>query len=55
MHYIVVNIGCLECGVSTQVLGPYTSREEAESVADSQVDWREGGQSHSEVFELTGI
>lgn len=33
-RYVVVNIGCIECGVSSAVVGVYASEAEAERVAD---------------------
>ena len=54
-RYIVVNIGCIECGVSSDIVGVFTNKEKAESVAsacDEKYSWREGGQNAFEVFEL---
>lgn len=54
--FIVVNIGCIECGVSSNVVGVYETREEADRVAeicDSKLSWREGGQNHFDVFDLS--
>ena len=31
MRYLVMHIGCLECGEPTHVMGIYPTREEAES------------------------
>ena len=53
--YAVVNIGCIECGVSTNVVGTYQTNEEADAVAsalDAKLSWREGGQNAFEVFDL---
>ena len=53
--YIVVNIGCIECGVSSKIVGVFTNKQKAESVAsacDDKYSWREGGQNAFEVFEL---
>ena len=47
-QYVVVNIGCLECGVSSNVVGTFPSRAEAEAAAgqlDVALGWREGGQN----------
>jgi hypothetical protein len=54
--YLVFNIGCIECGVSSNVVGLYATQEEADAVAakcDSKLGWREGGQNHFEVFDLS--
>ena len=54
MKYIVVNIGCIECGVSSDIVGVFTSKKKAEEIAEklgSDHDWRGGGQNSYEVFE----
>lgn len=55
MIYIVVNIGCIECDVSTEVIGAFYEKSEADALAAKQLDWREGGQSEAQVFELPEI
>jgi len=53
--YIVVNIGCIECGVSSNIVGMFTDKIKAENVAiecNDKHHWREGGQNSFEVFEL---
>jgi hypothetical protein len=58
MKYIVVNIGCIECGVSTNIVGVFDSKEKAESIVSQcfeKYDWREGGQNGFEVFEMPEI
>jgi hypothetical protein len=53
--YIVVNIGCIECGVSSDVVGIFADKKRANDVAnacDDKYNWREGGQNVFEVFEL---
>lgn len=55
MSYIVVNIGCIECGVSSKVVGVFAKKERADAVAekcDSLHNWRQGGQNNFEVFEI---
>ena len=51
--WIVVNIGCIECGVSSAIVGVFSSedyaRETAGRLNDSH-EWREGGQNFFEVF-----
>ena len=54
-RWLVFNIGCIECGVSSNVVGVYATEKEAEAVADAcwqELDWREGGQNSFEVFDL---
>ena len=51
--FIVVNVGCIECGVSTNIVGIFDREEKAYEVANSLQkthSWREGGQNHFEVF-----
>lgn len=56
-QYLLMNIGCLECGVSSQIVGVYTNKAFAEDLAkklesNRTFSWREGGQNSYEVFEL---
>lgn len=51
--YLVMNIGCIECGVSSQVVGVFETEEQAKEIAkkfDEKYSWREGGQNSFEVF-----
>lgn len=53
--WIVVNIGCIERGVTTNIVGVFTLKEQAEALADllrKTMNWREGGQNDFEVFPL---
>ena len=53
--WIVVNIGCIECGVSSNIVGVFDSQEKAEQVAEKcgeKYNWREGGQNSFDVFPL---
>jgi hypothetical protein len=55
--WLVMNIGCLECGVSSAIVGVFADKEKAEAIADEcdkKYSWREGGQNHFEVFEIPG-
>jgi hypothetical protein len=54
--WIVVNIGCIECGVSSDIVGIYPSETEAKTVANAcqaALSWREGGQNAFDVFDLS--
>jgi hypothetical protein len=56
--YILVNIGCIECGVSSNIVGVFTSKKKAEKLRDkfsNKYAWREGGQNHFSVFEMPKI
>lgn len=53
--YIVMNIGCIECRVSSKVVGVFEDKAKADEVAaacDKTHSWRQGGQNSFEVFEL---
>ena len=56
--WIVFNIGCLECGVTSNIVGVYDDKEIADAVADkcySKYDWREGGQNAFQVFKMPEV
>lgn len=56
--YIVVNIGCIECEVSSNIVGVFDSKEEADKVANDAREAysrREGGQNSFEVFPMPSI
>lgn len=56
--FILVNIGCIECGVSSNIVGVFDDLEKAEKVQDtvgSKYGWREGGQNDFEIFEMPEI
>lgn len=53
--WIVVNIGCIECGVSSNVVGVFSDESRATEIADQfqkKYAWREGGQNSFEVFPM---
>jgi hypothetical protein len=53
--YLVMNIGCIECGVSSQVVGVFEKEDQANEIAkkcEEKFSWREGGQNSFEVFPL---
>lgn len=54
-RFLLMNIGCIECGVSSNVVGVYASKELADKAAElcgEHLHWREGGQNSFEVFDL---
>jgi len=56
--WLVINIGCIECGVSSNVVGLFETEQEAAEIAkklDGKYDWREGGQNSFEVFPLPEV
>jgi hypothetical protein len=57
-HWIVVNIGCIECGVSSNIVGVFSDEAEANAIAERLGDaysWREGGQNSFEVFPMPPV
>ena len=57
MNWIVINIGCIECGVSSDIVGVYSDEGKAQEVAkllnrNGSANWREGGQNNYEAFPL---
>lgn len=53
--WLVFNVGCIECGVSSNVVAVYPTEQEANAVAKKLNEvhsWREGGQNSYKVFEL---
>lgn len=53
--YIVVDIGCIECGVPSKIVGLFADKARADAVAaacEEKYRWREHGQNNYEVFEL---
>ena len=57
-QWVVVNIGCIECGVTSAIVGTYDDKAEADRVAgdlDDKLSWRQGGQNSFEVFALPPI
>jgi hypothetical protein len=54
MLYVAVDIGCIECGEQTTVMGVFETREEAEATVEFFEPWR-GGQHCFEVHEVPAI
>ncbi len=55
-RWLVFNVGCIECGVDSAVVGTYDTEQEAEAIAnicESSLAWRQDGQNSFEVFDLT--
>jgi hypothetical protein len=53
--WIVVNIGCIECGVSSNIVGVFTDEALAQEISQGLEEshgWREGGQNRFEVFPM---
>lgn len=52
IRYLVINVGCHECGVGHQAVGLFDTYEEAKTISDAQAGWRDGGQSIPEVLAI---
>ena len=58
MYFVAVDIGCIECGEKSHVLGVFTDIDKAQSACDEhyarqQAHWL--GQHHFEVFDVPEI
>lgn len=54
-RYMVFHIGCLECGATSDIVGFYNEKEEAEAVASGlyeSMQWLDDGHGAYEVFDL---
>lgn len=58
MLYVAVDVGCIECGEPSGVIGVFTTRDAAQAACDSWFSydsgWR-GGQHHYEVHEVAAV
>lgn len=53
--HILMEIGCIECGMGSEVVGVFDSRAVAERAAAECHDkfhWRYGGENSFEVFDI---
>ena len=58
MTWLLMNIGCIECGVSSRIVGVFSDEHKAQALADQLSDthhWREYGQNHFTVFPLPAV
>lgn len=56
--WILVNIGCIECGVSSQIVGVFSDEAKASALAvslEATHGWREGGQNAFQVFPMPEV
>lgn len=54
-RWLVFNVGCLECGVPSNVVGTYDTENEAREIAehlDFAIGWRREGHNVFMVFDL---
>lgn len=54
--FVVIDVGCHECGVGSEPVGAYTDKAEAYLACTAKNEatdgWRDGGQTIAEVFEI---
>lgn len=58
MLYVAVDIGCIECGEETAVLGVFTTEGRARAVLEDHEQRQEAvwhGQHSFDVFEVAGV
>ena len=58
MYYVALDIGCIECGEGSAILGIFDSQEKAQSICDKyaklqEKHWR--GQHAFEVHEVKNL
>lgn len=51
MLYLVIDIGCIECGEASHFVGAFTDKARAEEVAEQRSGFY-GGQHYGEIFEF---
>lgn len=54
-RWLVMNIGCIECGVTSAVVGLFDDQAKADETAvrlNRDHHWRQSGQNSFEVFDL---
>lgn len=57
MSWLVIDVGCIECGEDTEIVGVYATREASEAAQHERVDgdgdtYFADGQHRVDVFEL---
>jgi hypothetical protein len=53
--WILVDIGCIECGSDTHIVGVFDDKQRAGTIAEKlskTMDFHDGGQHHFEVFDM---
>lgn len=54
--WVVIDLGCLECGVESEPVGIFPDKETAADAAERRDQetgrWRDGGQTSAQVFEM---
>ena len=56
--YIIIEIGCIECGCPSGIVGIFDDEKAAKEIAEKcqeRYDWHTGGQNSFEVFELPSL
>lgn len=58
MFYVAVDIGCIECGEPSNVIGIFTNKEQAKAICEEykrRYDEHHSGQHEFEIFEVPKI
>ena len=54
--WVVIDVGCHECGVPSEAVGIFRTEEEAKAAEEARETltegWREGGQTIAQIFEV---
>ncbi len=54
--YVLIDVGCHECGVGSEFIASFVDEESANKACEEHSKktgkWRDGGQSIPEVFEI---
>ena len=54
--WVVIDVGCHECGVGSEGVGIFDTQEAAQTAADARDQetgcWRDGGQTYCNTFEM---
>lgn len=57
MIYVVIDVGCHECGVESLPIGAFTDFDAAHAAAkarnEESKNWRDGGQTIAQVFAVS--
>lgn len=54
--WVVIDVGCHECGVDSEPVGIYATADEAKTASDARDaetgQWRDGGRTYCQTFEM---
>lgn len=55
MYFVVVDVGCIECGEQTNILGIFTNEDEAEVIRQEHLKRQEENWAGEHYFITIGI